>query len=100
MAQLTSSAPLPSTSSIVCLWIALGAVLAGSVAGCQTEGQSLPVMTVQQASQLPADQLPKMFIDPTNLYGYTYNVHETDGLSRNPDDCARWGCIDVGAGGS
>jgi hypothetical protein len=20
--------------------------------------------------------------------------HETDGLSRNPDDCVRWGCVD------
>jgi hypothetical protein len=100
MDQLTSSASSPSTiSSTARLWIALGAVLAGSVAGCQTEGQSLPVMTVQQASQLPADQLPKMFIDPTTN-GYQYSVHETDGLSRNPDDCSRWGCVDVGAGGS
>ena len=46
-----------------------------------------------------ADKLPKIFRDPTNQYGYPYNVHETDGLSRNPDDCARWGCVDVGGGG-
>jgi hypothetical protein len=25
---------------------------------------------------------------------YLYNFHETDGLSRNPNDCAVWGCID------
>jgi hypothetical protein len=25
---------------------------------------------------------------------YPYNSHETDGLSRNPNDCAVWGCID------
>jgi hypothetical protein len=24
---------------------------------------------------------------------YTYNFHETDGLSRNPNDCAVWGCV-------
>ena len=24
---------------------------------------------------------------------YPYNFHETDGLSRNPNDCAVWGCI-------
>jgi hypothetical protein len=42
--------------------------------------------------------VPKIFRDPTNPYGYPYNVHETDGLSRNPDDCARWGCVDVGGG--
>lgn len=25
-----------------------------------------------------------------------YSAHETDGLSRNPDDCAKYGCIDNG----
>jgi hypothetical protein len=25
---------------------------------------------------------------------YPYSFHETDGLSRNPNDCAVWGCID------
>ena len=25
---------------------------------------------------------------------YPYNYHETDGLSRNPNDCVVWGCID------
>jgi hypothetical protein len=27
-------------------------------------------------------------------HGYPYNFHETDGLSRNPNDCVVWGCID------
>ena len=27
-------------------------------------------------------------------WGYPYNTHETEGLSRNPDDCASHGCID------
>ena len=80
----------------ICLPIALGAALAGSLAGCQTGSQNLPRITMQQANQLPASQLPTRFIDPGNPYGYPYNVHETDGLSRNPDDCVRWGCIDVG----
>ena len=25
---------------------------------------------------------------------YPYSYHETDGLSRNPNDCVVWGCID------
>jgi hypothetical protein len=79
-----------------CLRIALSAALAGSVAGCQTESRNIPVMTLQQANRLPPSQLPRVFRDPSNPYGYPYNVHETDGLSRNPDDCARWGCVDVG----
>jgi hypothetical protein len=80
----------------ICLRIAFGAALAVSVAGCQTESRNIPVMTLQQANQLPPSQLPRIFRDPSNPYGYPYNVHETDGLSRNPDDCARWGCVDVG----
>jgi hypothetical protein len=80
----------------ICVRIALGAALAGSVAGCQTERRDIPVMTLQQALKLPPSQLPKIFRDPTNPYGYPYDIHQTDGLSRNPDDCARWGCVDVG----
>ena len=78
------------------LRIALGATLAGSAAGCQTESRNIPVLTMQQANQLPASQVPRIFRDPSNPYVYPYNVHETDGLSRNPDDCIRWGCVDVG----
>ena len=82
----------------ICISVALGAALVGSLAGCQTESRNLPRITMEQANQLPASQLPTRFIDPSNPYGYPYNVHETDGLSRNPDDCVRWGCIDVGGG--
>jgi hypothetical protein len=80
----------------ICLRIVLAVALSGSVAGCQSESRNIPVMTIQQANQLPASQLPRIFRDPSNPYGYPYNIHETDGLSRNPDDCVRWGCIDAG----
>jgi hypothetical protein len=79
------------------LRLALAVALPG-VAGCQTEGRSIPTLTAQAASRLPPSQLPRIFKDPTNPYGYPYNIHETDGLSRNPDDCVRWGCVDVGGG--
>jgi hypothetical protein len=82
----------------ICLKIALGAALAGCVAGCQSERRDIPLMTLQQANRLPPSQVPRIFKDPTNPYGYPYNVHQTDGLSRNPDDCVRWGCVDVGGG--
>jgi hypothetical protein len=82
----------------ICVRIAVGAALAGFVAGCQTESRNVPVMTLQQALQLPPGQVPRIFRDPTNPYGYPYDVHRTDGLSRNPDDCVRWGCVDVGGG--
>ena len=79
------------------LRLALAVGLAASVAACQTERQNIPDLTAEAASKLPPGQLPRIFRDPTNLYGYPYNIHETDGLSRNPDDCAKWGCVDVGS---
>jgi hypothetical protein len=79
--------------------LALAATLAGSLAACQTEGRNIPNLTAEAASRLPPEKLPRIFRDPTNPYGYPYNVHETDGLSRNPDDCNKWGCVDVGGGG-
>jgi hypothetical protein len=42
--------------------------------------------------------LLRAYKDPNPLIPYPYNIHETDGLSRNPDDCVKWGCIDVGNG--
>jgi hypothetical protein len=77
----------------------LVAALAACVAACQTERQNIPDLTAEAASKLPPDKLPRIFRDPTNPYGYPYNIHETDGLSRNPDDCSKWGCVDVGGGG-
>jgi hypothetical protein len=82
----------------IVLRLALAAALGAGAAACQTE-RNIPNLTAQAASQLPPDKLPRIFRDPSNPYGYPYNVHETDGLSRNPDDCAKWGCVDVGGGG-
>ena len=82
------------------LRLALAVGLAASVPACQTERQNIPDLTAEAATKLPPDKLPRIFRDPTNPYGYPYNIHETDGLSRNPDDCAKWGCVDVGGGGS
>jgi hypothetical protein len=77
--------------------LALAVALAGPLAACETEQQRIPLISAQVASQLPASQLPRVFKDPDPLVYYPYNIHETDGLSRNPDDCARWGCVDVGS---
>jgi hypothetical protein len=74
---------------------ALAGSLAAPAAVCATQVRGIPTMTVRQAEQLRPGQLPKLFRSPTNPYGYPYNIQETDGLSRNPDDCFRRGCIDV-----
>ena len=80
----------------IILRLATVAALAACVGACQTETQNIPNLTAEAASRLPPDKLPRIFRDPTNPYGYPYNIHETDGLSRNPDDCSKWGCVDVG----
>jgi hypothetical protein len=79
------------------LSIALVAALAGSLAApvaVRAEDQGIPVMTLRDALRLPPSQLPTVFRSPNPYQHYPYNIHRTDGLSRNPDDCVRWGCID------
>ena len=77
------------------LRLALAAATAFVLAGCQTEQKPIPVMSVSQYEALPPGQKPTTFRDPDPRLAYPYNIHETDGSSRNPDDCARWGCVDV-----
>ncbi len=78
--------------------LAFAAALAGSLAAPVAvraqDNQGIPVMTLRAALQLPPSQLPKVFRSPNPYQDYPYNIHRTDGLSRNPDDCVRWGCID------
>jgi hypothetical protein len=77
--------------------LAAGAALAGFLAApaaVRAEDKNIPVMTLRAALQLPPDKLPTVFRSPNPYQHEPYNVHRTDGLSRNPDDCMRWGCID------
>jgi hypothetical protein len=42
---------------------------------------------------------PAFFLfDGSRFYVPAPQEPETDGLSRNPDDCAKYGCIDNGGG--
>jgi len=83
---------------LIVLRLALVVALAASLGACQTERRNIPDLTLANALALPPDKAPRIFRDPTNPFGYPYDVHETDGLSRNPDDCVRWGCVDVRGG--
>jgi hypothetical protein len=77
--------------------LAVAAALAGSLAApvaVRAQDQGIPVMTLRAALQLPPDKLPTVFRSPNPYQHEPYNIHRTDGLSRNPDDCMRWGCID------
>jgi hypothetical protein len=77
--------------------LAAVAALAGSLAAplaVRAQDHNIPVMTLRAALQLPPDRLPTIFRSPNPYQHEPYNIHRTDGLSRNPDDCMRWGCID------
>ena len=77
--------------------LAVVGALAGSLAApvaVRAQDQGIPVMTLRAALKLPPDQLPTVFRSPNPYQHEPYNIHRTDGLSRNPDDCMRWGCID------
>ncbi len=77
--------------------LAFAAAVAGSLAApvaARAEDQGIPVLTLRAALKLPPDQLPTVFRIPNPNQHEPYNIHRTDGLSRNPDDCIRWGCID------
>jgi hypothetical protein len=77
--------------------LVVAAALAGTLAApvaVRAQDQGIPVMTLRAALRLPPDQLPTVFRSPNPYQHEPYNIHRTDGLSRNPDDCMRWGCID------
>jgi hypothetical protein len=80
------------------LMLAFAAAAAGSLAAPAAvraqDDRGIPVMTLREALRLPPSQLPAVFRSPNPYQYYPYNIHRTDGLSRNPDDCVRWGCID------
>ena len=88
--------------------LTLGIVLAGPVAAYTTERPHRPVLSHRTIHHLavvhhatfsaPAVGARAEVPDAAGPWPHPSNGHETDGLSRNPDDCARYGCVDNGGG--
>jgi hypothetical protein len=70
--------------------LALGVAVAAPATVCQAQGQPIPTLSQTQLSHMLPNQIPTVYRDAEP----PYEVHETDGLSRNPNDCVKWGCID------
>jgi hypothetical protein len=70
--------------------LALGVALAAATTVAQAQRQPIPTLTQAQLSRMLPSQIPTVYRDAEPPYG----IHETDGLSRNPNDCVKWGCID------
>jgi hypothetical protein len=85
--------------------LALGIVLVGPVTAYATERPMRPVhshRTIHHRAVVHYDAFTaptvgaRAEVEPAvRPQPYPYNSHETDGLSRNPDDCA-YGCVDNG----
>ena len=65
------------------LILALGVALAAATSVGQAQGQPIPTLTQAQLSHMLPSQIPTVYRDAEP----PYQVHETDGLSRNPNDC-------------
>ena len=72
------------------LILALSVALVAATPVGQAQGKPIPTLTQAQLSHMLPSPSPTVYRDAEP----PYQVHETDGLSRNPNDCAKWGCID------
>jgi hypothetical protein len=90
--------------------LTLGLVLAAPWAGSAATGASNPLHRHPVAHHKVVDHgqavdaravadahptvAPTFGMLPYPPIVYDVSGHEADGLSRNPDDCVRWGCVD------
>jgi hypothetical protein len=63
--------------------LALSVALAAAAPVGHAQGGPIPVLTRAQLSHMLPSQIPTVYRDAEP----PYQVHETDGLSRNPNDC-------------
>jgi hypothetical protein len=79
----------------ITLLLALGIVLAAATHAYAAPGDYRPVhhRSVIARAEAPTPPIRYFVAGP---WPYPYNYHRTDGLSRNPDDCVKYGCVDSG----
>jgi hypothetical protein len=87
----------------IALPLALGIALTSSAAALAANDpyeqlhsyRAIHHRTVVARAEAPA---PATIVPARGPWPYPSNTHETDGLSRNPNDCVKYGCIDSGGG--
>jgi hypothetical protein len=83
------------------IFMMLASLAAAPVAAASSENDVKPIHHLDRAIHhrtlvTRAEALVPATIFPGRGPPYAVNYHETDGLSRNPDDCLKYGCIDNG----
>ena len=78
--------------------VALAILLAGPAMTYPAAGASAPTThrayPSHKANLADAKALAPLWATPA--FAAPSTAHKTDGLSRNPEDCAKYGCIDEG----
>ncbi len=83
----------------IMLPLALGIALAIPASAFAALSASRPVYThrvIHHRSVVARAEVPARAPTYAPARPYHFGDHETDGLSRNPDDCVTYGCIDNG----
>jgi hypothetical protein len=82
--------------------LALGIALASSAAALAASDAPGPLhkyRTIHHRTLVARAEAPAPALSSApGAWPYPLSAHETDGLSRNPDDCVKYGCIDNGGG--
>jgi hypothetical protein len=90
---MTRNALAPISIALLCA-ISLGASAAVPENGSRhARRHPHPAAPNAAAFRAAVPDRPTVF-PSTWPHPYPYNYHETDGLSRNPNDCVVWGCLD------
>jgi hypothetical protein len=91
--------------TLIALPLALGIALTSSVAALAANGgyeqlHSHRAIHHRIVAAPRAEALVPVTILPARSpWSSPFSYHETDGLSRDPGDCLKYGCIDNGGGG-
>ncbi len=82
----------------ITLPLALGIALAAPLSADALGGPVHYYRTIRHRSVAMRAEAPGQAAIFAPARPATFGDHETDGLSRNPDDCVTYGCIDSGGG--
>jgi hypothetical protein len=102
--EMRLSRSISAKATLACgfLLMALALAAPSSVAEAKNHAPVSRHLALHHGSIDPraAAQVPAAFFlfDWSGSYAPAARKPETDGLSRNPDDCAKYGCIDSGGG--
>jgi hypothetical protein len=83
-------------ASIFMMLASLGAAPVTAASSENDVHRAIHHRTFVARAEVPAPATILPAFSGRSRWPYPLDYHETDGLSRNPDDCLKYGCIDGG----